>query len=162
MSRKNPKDRSGKRHVRKVLRVPIIFGLGQDDDRQLQLSPHAALLKLREGTATATDYDSIACRINIGQAVTHQCSYNDEVKAVIATAMAAVISVGERHRQLGKFGISGDELVALGAGLNMADELQKSCTRRELREAMLHVFKVAAVDGLEEVGMPVFSEAKAA
>lgn len=134
-----------KRYIPKLPGIPVLFRFGQEDEQKLQMVPHAELLKLRNGLADAGTWHTIVCRLNIGMTIAHQGEQSDEAKQAMAESLQAMRDVWARHEKTAKWGASGDELKAIGDGLVLTDDLQKASTRRELRDAMNHVFKVAAV-----------------
>lgn len=133
-----------KKHVPKRTGMPVVFRFNEEAEQRLQLAAHAELLKLRSGLADEPTWHTITCRINIGQTIAHQENHEGEVKNVMAAALAAMRSVFERYQSTGKWGTTGDELKAIGEGLVMTDELQKNSTRRTIKRALEHVYRVAA------------------
>jgi hypothetical protein len=59
-------------------------------------------------------------------------------------ALEALRTSWARFKKLGKMGMNGEEYNAIATALNVIDDMQKLCTRRELDAAMTHVFKEAA------------------
>lgn len=133
-----------KKYIPKLPRIPVIFGITQDASRDLQLVPHAELLKLRNGLADEPTWHTLVCRLNVGMTIAHQGKQNDEVKKTMAESLQAMRDVWVRHEKTSKWGASGEELKAIGDGLVLTDDLQNVSTRRELREAVNHVYRVAA------------------
>lgn len=134
-----------KKHTPKRAGIPVVFRFNQEDETRLQMAPHAELLKLRNGMGDTGTWHTIVCRLNIGITVAHNTSQSDEIKKALADSLAAMRVIFARHQKTDKWGATGDELKAVGEGLVLTDDLQKAVTRRDLRDAMEHVFKVAAV-----------------
>jgi hypothetical protein len=125
--------------------LPITYRFSKSNELTLQLLPHAALSKFKEGRAGSEDWHALAARLNLGNtlAYTH---YEGEVKEMMDRAALALRSVFQRHAEIGKWGCTGDEFNAMGDGLNLTDQMQKECTRRQLHDAMAHVIRNAAIN----------------
>lgn len=133
-----------KPHQRKPRQLSIMFGLDAEHARMLQLRAHADLAKLRIGLAGEEEWNTLTCRLNIGLQLAHN-HYNVNAEGLLQKALAAMKAIHERQARLAKYGATGDELTTIGDALVLTDDMQKGCTRRELRDAIDHVFKVAAV-----------------
>lgn len=125
--------------------LPITYRFSQENETDLQLIPHTSLSKFKEGVADSQDWHTLAARLNLGNtlAYTH---YEGEVKQMMDRAALALRSVFKRHEDIGKWGCTGDEFNAMGDGLNLTDQMQKECTRRQLHDAMAHVIRNAAIN----------------
>jgi hypothetical protein len=125
--------------------LPVVYRFSQGNETDLQLIPHTSLSKFKEGAADSRDWHTLASRVNLGNtlAYTH---YEGEVKTMMDRATQALGSVFKRHEKTGAWGCTGDEFNSMGDGLNLTDQMQKECTRRELQDAMAHVIEVAAVN----------------
>jgi hypothetical protein len=125
--------------------LPITYRFSQSNELSLQLYPHTALSKFKDGTAEEADWHALAARLNLGNtlAYTH---YEGEVKEMMDKAALALRSVRQRNEKMGKWGCTGDEFNAMGDGLNLTDDMQKQCTRRQLHDAMAHVIRNAAIN----------------
>jgi hypothetical protein len=125
--------------------LPVTFRFCQENETDLQLIPHTCLSKFKEGAADSQDWHTLASRLNLGNtlAYTH---YEGEVKGAMDRAIFALRDVKERNARTGAWGCTGDEFNAMGDGLNLTDQMQKECTRRQLQDAMAHVIEVAAVN----------------
>lgn len=134
-----------KKHRPKAARVlPINIRFNSDTELKLQLIPHQFLEHLRTGGFEEHMWHAMAARMNLGNTLAY--TYFEDAKEAMDKACRALKSVWERHERTGKWGGSGEELGQLGIGLNLTDDMQKRCTRRELDGAMEHVYRVAAVD----------------
>ena len=125
--------------------LPVTYRFCQQNETDLQLIPHTCLSKFKEGVADSQDWHTLASRLNLGNtlAYTH---YEGEVKEMMDKAALALRSVFQRNERLGTWGCTGEEFNAMGDGLNLTDQMQKECTRRELQAAMCHVIENAAVN----------------
>lgn len=134
-----------KRHPKPVT-IPIMYRFSPEIETKLQLIPHQELDALLRGVANETAFHTLAARINVGSiAMRWHWPDNELAVATMDAALAALVNLGERGHRVGKWGVSGDEFKAIGAGLNLTDEAQKNLTRRQFNDVLQHVFKVAAV-----------------
>lgn len=124
--------------------LPINIRFGGDTELNLQLIPHQNLDALRSGRFEEHMWHAMAARMNLGNTLAY--TYFEDAKTPMDAACLALRSVWDRHTRTGKWGATGEELGQLGDGLNLTDEMQLNCTRRELDSAMEHVYQVAAVD----------------
>lgn len=125
-----------------------IFRFSAEVERNLQMVPHVLLEKLRTGEGGEPDWHGLAARLNLGVTIAYKLldgSGAAEVKEVMDTGLAALKSCFDRGRRIGRWGFSGGELGAVSEALNLTDELQLKCTRRELRDMMRYVLTNAAV-----------------
>lgn len=133
--------------------LPVMFRFSQNAELDLQLVPHVELSKILDGTATEEAWHTLAFRINVGQAVA--CLYftdNQPLREALDAAVVAVAEVGKRYRARGRLGVTGDEFRAIGQGLNLTDDLQRACTRRQLLAATLQVNTKATASGAAAAG----------
>lgn len=123
--------------------IPMIIRFDSEDERTLQLIPHTALAALKAGNATESDWHTLACRLNVGITMARTL-FGQDVAMIMATALASVCDVRDRWKRVGKYGANAQEIKEIGAGLVLADDMQRSSTRREMRDALVHVFKYSA------------------
>lgn len=140
MSRPKPKRTKAYRPCPQKLPMTIRFD--SDDERALQLIPHTSLKALADGVAEEADWHTLACRLNVGYTLAKDY-FSEEASGALKTALYAIREVRDRHERVGKWGATPDELARIGDGLVITDDAQKACTRRELRNVMVHVFKQA-------------------
>lgn len=121
-------------------RLPVCYRFSGKTETALQLVPHVELSKILDGTATEAAWYTLGFRINVGQlAAALYFSENAELRDAMDAAVTAITDVGKRFRARGRLGVTGDEFRAIGRALNLTDEIQRMCTRRELLEATLAV-----------------------
>lgn len=125
--------------------LPVTIRFNAEDEQTLQMAPHTELLKLRNGLADNATWHTLVCRLNIGLTIAHQNDHSQEAKDVVAAGLTAMRSIWTRHETTQKWGAAGDELNAIGDGLGVTDYLQQKTTRRDLKTALGHVYRVAAV-----------------
>ena len=133
-----------KRYVPKQKSLPVVFRHDAEGERNLSLYPHLELMKLKNGVADEAAIHTLAARLNIAYVLAGNTNQSEEAVEVFVKALDAVRSMDARFGKVGKVGATGDELMALGEALNLADELQAGRTRREIRDATEYVWKVAA------------------
>lgn len=114
---------------------PVSIRFSEEDERNFQLTPHAELLKMRNGAGTDESWDTLEMRIKWGQAMARQHG-TPEVQNALTEAFSGLASVHERYTRVSQYGLSGEESAAIGQGLSLTDELQLVSTRRELRDAL--------------------------
>lgn len=135
---KKPRKQYQKKHVG----LPITIRFSAENEQALQLVPHAELLKLKLGVGEEQTWRTLIARLNVGMVVSNMREIPDGAKCA-RTGMDALLAVRERHCKTGKWGVSGDELVAIGDALVLTDDLQTTSTRRVLRDAIRYVYKHA-------------------
>ena len=130
-----------KKQVRRPLILPMTIRHSAEADTELQLAPHAELMKLREGYGDEGSWHTLVCRLNVGLTVAWQNNLDNNV---MRKGLDAMINVKERHNKSGKWGVSGDDLREVGDALVATDNLQLSLTRKQLNKAIEYVYKEAA------------------
>lgn len=112
-----------------------LFRFGRDSEMWLLHQPHQALESLRTGSATANDYESLSLRILWAAQMVKDHIIESEPLDIVTQALMALESIGKRHERTGKFGMSGEEFRLLGGGLELADQLQGTLTRKEMEQS---------------------------
>jgi hypothetical protein len=103
--------------------------------------PHQHLQAIVDGRGGKPEFASIAFRLVVGAALAEFVDDSTPLDDVFRPAIDSLIQVGERYERLKKFGASGDELLKLKAGLNLADDLQDVCTSREQADIYTNVYQ---------------------
>lgn len=135
------KRRKPGRPARETGALPSVFRHSGSADTDLKLIPHAMLDKILHGEGDEECWTTIVFRLNCGNAIANKSfAHQPEVQDEMEKALAAICDVGKRFKRTGKFGCTGDEFKAIGAGLNLADDLQANTTRREQRGAYRWVY----------------------
>jgi uncharacterized protein YacL (UPF0231 family) len=127
----------------KPFMIPSVIRFSQAAETDLCLIPQAELTKFREGTADEISINSIVARLNLGYVVAGEYINEPEAKQTMELALDAIRSVKARHETTGKVGATGDEYHIIADGLNLTDQMQALCTRKELHSAMTYVFEKA-------------------
>ncbi|MFJ4288727.1 hypothetical protein ACIP1U_02900 [Cupriavidus sp. NPDC089707] len=139
--------------------LPVMYRFSSNAEVDLQLIPHIELSKILDGTATESAWHTLAFRINVGQvAATLYFPDNQALCDAMDAAVVAVADVGKRFRERGRLGVTGDEFRAIGQGLNLTDDMQRTCTRRQLLVATLQVNNKATTAGPVAAGEILHSE----
>lgn len=118
--------------------LPIAFRMSAADERALHDAPRAALERMLAGTATGTDWQTLAAIVNVSAVMSDRF---ESIERLAAAALAAVLAIQERHARTGKYGLSGDEYRVLDEALDYADAMTQACTRREIRTDLLKTVK---------------------
>lgn len=135
------KRRKPGRPARETGALPSVFRHSCGADTDLQLIPHSMLAKILAGEGDAECWHTIVFRLNCANAIANKSfAHQPEVQDEMEKALAAICEVGKRFKRTGKFGCTGDEFKVIGAGLNLADDLQVKTTRREQRDAYRWVY----------------------
>lgn len=139
----NKRPRKSHRRVQ-IFSTPIAFRHNAEEETALQLAPHLSLSKFRQGIADEQDWHTLAARVNVGSIA---ANWHDQSEAIGAMndGLHAIRSVSARHQRTQAWGITGDELKAIGEALNLTDEIQKGLTRREMASVIRYVFNNAGV-----------------
>ncbi|NSX18133.1 hypothetical protein HTY52_28935 [Cupriavidus taiwanensis] len=135
------KRRKPGRPARETGALPSVFRHSGNADTDLQLIPHSMLAKILAGEGNEECWHTIVFRLNCANAIANKSfAHQPEVQDEMEKALAAICEVGKRFKRTGKFGCTGDEFKVIGAGLNLADDLQVQTTRREQRDAYRWVY----------------------
>lgn len=123
-------------------KIPIVFGLNEDMRTDLGLPPHIILDAFKRGAGDEEGAHTLAAAVNVAAVLARSCGPDEN--AIANAGLAAVANVLERGKS-GKWGVSGDEAKAIGAAIVMMEDLQRSMTRRTVRDAIEVVFREAAM-----------------
>lgn len=106
----------------------------------LMIRNHAALESARKGEATRQDIDALIDAMNVTEALAFMNignDWRDEIRA----AQDALLELGRRGAETGKFILRGPELTALNLGMEIHDAQLEACTVNDLERAMDIVVK---------------------
>lgn len=113
----------------------------------LQALPHEVLENFRLGKVQEGDFDTLAMRVNWCKVACRK--FAPEHLDMAEAAILAMLSVKDRHNRIGQWGMSGQELKAVGDALNAMDDLQTQVRRVDLNSTMRDVFRLAAIGHLQ-------------
>jgi hypothetical protein len=136
-SNKKPRKKKAERNIG----VPMTIRHSAESETALQLVPHLELMKMREGAGDEGSWHTITARLNIGITAAYDNDYPTES---FRKALDAIINVQERHKNTGRWGLSGQDYKEIGQGLVDTDTLQLSLTRKQFSKAVKYVFNNAA------------------
>ena len=137
----NKKPRKPRKYVPKTL--PLTIRHNEESETALQLAPHAALMKMREGYGDEQSWHTIVARLNIGLVAANNNGKEDQAKE-IRKGLDAMLKVQARYDKTGKWGLSGSDLKEIGDALVLTDNLQLSLTRKQFAKAIDYVWQHAA------------------
>lgn len=121
------------------IELPITFRFSDKDETSLILQPMLCAEKLRDGTAEEPDWHTVVLRLNWARLL-NQNNFNEgeDCIAQAQEAMKAIKAVGDSS---GIWKAEPEQFSAISEALAMAIEMQKLCTRRELRDALEAVYE---------------------
>lgn len=129
-------------HSRKqFVKIPDIVRHSQMQELDLKIIPHAHLQALVDGRGDTNEYLTVAFRVLVGASLTVLADSDGEktLEQAFQPAIDALLSIGERYERLKKFGLNGDELMALKEALNLTDELQDVSTKKQQAQMYMQV-----------------------
>lgn len=121
--------------------LPIMFAMPKDAMTDLSLMPHACIMAIADGSAVEENIYTLANALNMGGLLAER--KNLALLPIAVAGQEAVIRVIERFSRTGKIGFSGDDYQAIKAGVTLNDQLQQLCTRRELRDVIAYLQRMA-------------------
>lgn len=104
----------------------------------LMIRNHTALEDVRRGQGTRDDIDILIAALNMAEALAvlnYGRDWADEIRA----AQDALLGLGTRGAETGKFVLRGPELTALNLGMQIHDAQLEACTVVDLEKAMDYV-----------------------
>ena len=105
---------------------------------------HDALDKVRRGVATRVDIDTLIAAFNITEALALKASLGGEWKDEIRAAQDALLELGRRGAETGKFILRGPDLTTFNTAMDIHDAQLDACTVAELEKAIDYVAAVVA------------------
>lgn len=101
----------------------------------LKIKNHAALESVRRGEATPADIDVLIHAFNVTEALALQ-SIGEDWRDEIRAAQDALLAVGRRGVETGKFILRGPELTTFNLAMEIHDAQLDACTVSDLEKAM--------------------------
>lgn len=96
---------------------------------------HEALEAVRKGHGTRDDIDKLITALNVTEALAVNLRYGEDWKDEIRAAQDALLELGRRGAETGKFILRGPELTSLNLAMEIHDEQLDACTVSELEKA---------------------------
>lgn len=118
-------------YVLSGMKVVGQIGAGTD----LMIKNHMALDNVRQGVGTKEDIDILIGALNITDALSLM-RIGDEWQSEIRAAQDALLELGRRGVETGKFILRGPELTALNLAMEVHDAQLEVCTVTEMEQAM--------------------------
>ena len=122
-------------HVLSGMKIVGAIGAGTT----LKIKNHDALDKVRRGVATRADIDTLIAAFNITEALALKASLGGEWKDEIRAAQDALLELGRRGAETGKFILRGPELTIFNTAMELHDAQLDACTVAELERAIDYV-----------------------
>ena len=104
----------------------------------LMIKNHTALEAVRKGQGTREDIDILIGALNMTEALAF-FKYGNDWAGEIRAAQDALLELGRRGAETGKFILRGPELTALNMGMEIHDAQLEACTVSDLEKAMDYV-----------------------
>lgn len=105
----------------------------------LKIKNHGALESVRRGTGNRDDIDVLIAAFNITEALALKSSLGDEWRDEIRAAQDALLELGRRGAETGKFILRGPELTIFNTAMELHDAQLDACTVAELEKAIDYV-----------------------
>lgn len=116
----------------------------------LKIKNHAALESVRTGEGTREDIDVLISAFNITEALALQ-SIGEDWKDEIRAAQDALLAVGRRGVETGKFILRGPELTTFNLAMEIHDAQLDACTVSELEKAIAFVESIVRNKGARPI-----------
>jgi hypothetical protein len=107
----------------------------------LMLRNHTALEQVRKGEGTRQDVDMLIDAMNVTEGLAW-LKIGEDWHPEIRAAQDALLELGRRGAETGRFILRGPELTALNLGMEIHDAQLEACTIGELEKAMDLVTKL--------------------
>ena len=118
--------------------IPITLRFSPADETKLMLEPIKCAERLRDGTAEEGDWHAVALRLNWARLL-NKANFEDG-ESHFSEAQAAIRAVKDRFDQYGTWSTSTPEWEAVERALTRCNQMQRMCTRRELRDSLEAVY----------------------
>ena len=110
------------------IELPITLRHGSDEELDLMLMPQLSADHMRDGIATEPDWHTVVMRLNWGRVLNSENFENGG--EFIAQAQAVLVLVKD------SLSLNPEQYDTVTSALTLCNQMQKSCTRRELRESL--------------------------
>lgn len=97
--------------------------------------------RLREGTAEADHFIRIGCCINVASVRAEEIGSNTDVLASLAAAGAALVDCQDRRDRLGRYGLTGPGLQAVGAAIDVYEQVLRASSPKQMQLAEREVIR---------------------
>lgn len=120
------------------IQLPINIRFNSADETKLQLVPLELAMNFIEGTADESTWHTVMLRINWGRFLARD--HFPDVEPALVEAQMAMREILARNERTGKWGAAKPEYDSIYEALRISNEMQKQCSRRELRDALEAVY----------------------
>lgn len=127
-------------HVLSGMKIVGSIGAGTT----LKIKNHDALDNIRKGLGTRADIDVLIGAFNITEALALKAALGDEWKDEIRAAQDALLELGRRGAETGKFILRGPELTIFNTAMELHDAQLDACTVAELERAIDYVTAIVS------------------
>lgn len=124
MAKKAKPPRKGTGHIE----LPVTLRHGSNEELDLMLMPQLSADHMRDGIATEPDWHTIVMRLNWGRVLNSENFENGG--EFIAQAQDVMVLVKDGLL------LNHEQYETVTSALTLCNQMQKSCTRRELRESL--------------------------
>lgn len=121
---KSKPPRRGTGHIE----LPITMRHGSNEELDLMLVPQLSADHMRDNIADESDWHTIIMRLNWGRVLNRENFENGE--EIIAQAQAVMVQVK------GNWSLTMPQYNTVTSALTLCNQMQKACTRRELRDSL--------------------------
>lgn len=112
----------------------------QQEITKLAVPPRLAIEAIRYGKGTESDFDTLACIVNVCLIRTEQIGGDKtDAMAVCHDAMEALMKMKERAQRTGKIGFGIGEMDALVPALDLHEQLIELSTPKQMMDALRQV-----------------------
>ena len=120
------------------IQLPINMRFSAVDETKLMLEPVKCAERLRDGTAEEGDWHAVILRLNWARLL-NKAHFN-EGESLIEEAQNAMRTIKARGDEYSSWSASTPEFNSIITALGVCNQMQKMCTRRELRDALQAVY----------------------
>lgn len=124
LAAKSKPPRRGTGHIE----LPVTLRHGSDEELDLMLMPQLSADHMRDGIATEPDWHTVVMRLNWGRVLNSENFENGS--EIIAQAQAVMVLVKD------SLNLTPEQYDTVTSALTLCNQMQKSCTRRELRNSL--------------------------
>ena len=124
LAAKSKPPRQGTGHIE----LPVTLRHGIDEELDLMLVPQLSADHMRDVIATEPDWHTVVMRLNWGRVLNSENFENGG--EVIARAQDVMVLIKD------SLNLTTEQYETVTSALTLCNQMQKSCTRRELRESL--------------------------
>lgn len=135
MSRKRGKRRKVL-HANPLAYLGVLRNVAPVDESvvtRLDVKVRLAYERLKAGVGTTIDYDRVAWALNV--AYERAKDIDEGLLEMVGAVGVSLESARERFEETGRFGFTGEQLLAMNAGMDAYVEIVRNSSPRQLRDA---------------------------